>query len=679
MPDNERGMEPTDGTENNPLVIGKNYLLAIGINDYVHETKLSFAVRDAEEVTKVLQTHYQFEPENCVLLPDKKATRQGILDQLKAWKTGPHKLTEDDSLLIFYAGHGYMDEDIHEDMGYWLPQNGKRGELHITNDELVKLINGMPCRHVLLVSDSCFSGALLTQTRGVVDNRLLAQPSRWAITSGGKELVLDQSPFVEEFLKVLTNNKADLLWVSTLVEGILKAFNEGKTTRQVPTSGLLDKKPGGQFVFHRRPARLDINQLQAENQALRAQVAELKIQLAQAHHRSVMDAAALERKEKEILALEEKLAIAQHDLAAAEIKTKAQAEQISSQRAELRTQKAEVQQLKTELAIEQKQVTQLTADLAQAETKLNETQAQVTQLKTDLTDYHQAEQTVFDAFMPERRPATLDQYLALYPRGRFADQARQLREELTSRNYTETVNGVSFTMIYVEGGEFMMGDTFGEGEPRELPVHQVTLDGYYLGETVVTQGLYRAVMDQNPSKFKLSDEHPVETVSWDDAQAFIQKLNQLTGKKYALPTEAQWEFAARERGRKVRFGNGQNILRSSEANFDASKEHKQPYSEVGEYQGKTTPVKTFAPNALGLYDMAGNVWEWCQDRYDEKFYDTPAARARNPVNLKEGTGRVNRGGSWGYGPQGTRAARRIGDSPAYRYVSLGFRLAVSSL
>jgi formylglycine-generating enzyme required for sulfatase activity len=645
MPDNERGMEPTDGTENNPLVIGKNYLLAIGINDYVHETKLSFAVRDAEEVTKVLQTHYQFEPENCVLLPDKKATRQGILNQLKAWKTGPHKLTEDDSLLIFYAGHGYMDEDIHEDMGYWLPQNGKRGELHITNDELVKLINGMPCRHVLLVSDSCFSGALLTQTRGVVDNRLLAQPSRWAITSGGKELVLDQSPFVEEFLKVLTNNKADLLWVSTLVEGILKAFNEGETTRQVPTSGLLDKKPGGQFVFHRRPARLDINQLQADNQALRAQVAELKIQLAQARQRPAPDAGVLTRLQKELRELQNQIDDLNEEIAAAAAKVKVLEDEAKTHKTTIKAQATEVQQL-----------------------------------KTDLADYHQAEQAVFDAFMPERRPAALDQYLALYPRGRFAGQARQLREELVGRNYTETINGVSFTMIYVEGGEFMMGDTFGEGEPRELPVHQVTLDGYYLGETVVTQGLYRAVMDQNPSKFKLSDEHPVETVSWEDAQAFIQKLNQLTGKTYCLPTEAQWEFAARERGRQVRFGNGEDILRPSEANFDASKKDKRFYSEMGEYRGNTTPVKDFAPNALGFYDMSGNVWEWCQDWYNENFYNNPAALTRNPVNQKEGICRVYRGGSWHKNPWHARAAGRSGDlGPTGRSNSLGFRLAASSL
>jgi formylglycine-generating enzyme required for sulfatase activity len=129
----------------------------------------------------------------------------------------------------------------------------------------------------------------------------------------------------------------------------------------------------------------------------------------------------------------------------------------------------------------------------------------------------------------------------------------------------------------------------------------------------------------------------------------------------------------------VRFGNGKDILRPSEANFDARQDNKQPYSEVGEYRQKTTPVKTFAPNALGLYDMSGNVWEWCQDWYDEEFYGTSADRARNPVDLKEGAYRVYRGGSWSGDPQVARAAFRSFGGPTDRRNSLGFRLAAVSL
>jgi formylglycine-generating enzyme required for sulfatase activity len=242
----------------------------------------------------------------------------------------------------------------------------------------------------------------------------------------------------------------------------------------------------------------------------------------------------------------------------------------------------------------------------------------------------------------------------------------------TTRNqtYTETVNGVSFTMIYVQGGTFQMGDTFGEGEGDEKPVHPVTLDGYHLGQTEVTQALWREVMGTDPSYFKNCDQCPVENVSWEDAQSFIQKLNQRTGKKYGLPTEAQWEFAARELGRKVRFGNGKDILKPNEANFYASKDYKQPYSEVGEYRGKTIPVKTFAPNAQGLYDMSGNVWEWCQDWYGTY----PSSPARNPQGPSTGTSRVFRGGSWLNDPQYARAASRNYGAPAHRGGLVGFRL-----
>jgi formylglycine-generating enzyme required for sulfatase activity len=241
------------------------------------------------------------------------------------------------------------------------------------------------------------------------------------------------------------------------------------------------------------------------------------------------------------------------------------------------------------------------------------------------------------------------------------------------RNYTETINGVSFDMIYVEGGTFQMGDTFGEGKGDEKPVHPVTLDGYYLGQTEVTQALWREVMGSDPPELynEGCDQCPVERVSWEDAQAFIQKLNQRTGKKYGLPTEAQWEFAARERGRKVRFGNGKDILKPNEANFDASKFYKQPYSEVGEYRGKTIPVKTFAPNAQGLYDMSGNVWEWCQDWYDTY----PSSPARNPQGPSTGSDRVGRGGSWDAVPRLLRVAYRNRGFPTYRFNDLGFRLA----
>ena len=201
---------------------------------------------------------------------------------------------------------------------------------------------------------------------------------------------------------------------------------------------------------------------------------------------------------------------------------------------------------------------------------------------------------------------------------------------------TYTVNGVSFKMIAVEGGSFDMGSN--DGFDNEKPVHRVTLSGYAIGETEVTQVLWLAVMGENPSHFTGDSNLPVEMVSWDDCQTFIDKLNSLTegqrpaGRKFRLPTEAEWEFAAR----------GGNNRRDTKFSGDDN------FSNVGWYWGnsasKTHPVKQKAPNELGLYDMSGNVWEWCQDYFDDSYYSK--SPMNNPCNKTETSYRVYRGGSW---------------------------------
>ena len=179
-------------------------------------------------------------------------------------------------------------------------------------------------------------------------------------------------------------------------------------------------------------------------------------------------------------------------------------------------------------------------------------------------------------------------------------------------------------------------------------------------------------MGSNPSNFKDCPDCPVERVSWDDIQTFLQKLNaRYPGRNYRLPTEAEWEYAAREGGKAVLFGNGKNILDPAEANFDASAEYKKPYSVVGEYRGKTTPVGSFRPNALGLYDMAGNVEEWCSDW--KGTY--PSEAQTNPQGPSSGSYRVLRGGSWDSLPQNCRVANRNSLSPDNRNSDIGFRLS----
>ena len=225
-------------------------------------------------------------------------------------------------------------------------------------------------------------------------------------------------------------------------------------------------------------------------------------------------------------------------------------------------------------------------------------------------------------------------------------------------NFNVVVKGYSFTMVYVEGSTFTMGCTSGYDD--EKPVHSVTLSSYYIGEYEVTQALWIAVTGNNPSKFK-GDNLPVEMVSWNDVQDFIFKLNRLTGKKFRLPTEAEWEYAARG-GKKSK---GYKYSGSNTATDVAW------YGENS--NGITHPVGTKQTNELGIYDMSGNVGEWCQDWYD----NYSSVSQTNPIGALSGVSCVIRGGSWDSNANCVCVSVRGGDAPS-RHGIIGFRLACSS-
>ncbi|MCQ2344831.1 MAG: formylglycine-generating enzyme family protein [Paludibacteraceae bacterium] len=222
-----------------------------------------------------------------------------------------------------------------------------------------------------------------------------------------------------------------------------------------------------------------------------------------------------------------------------------------------------------------------------------------------------------------------------------------------------TVDGVSFKMIKVEGGTFQMGSENGDSD--EKPIHNVTLSGYYIGETEVTQELWQAVMGSNPSEFQ-GDNLPVETVSWNDCQEFISKLNQKTGRRFALPTEAQWEFAAR----------GGNKSRGYEYSGSNNIDDVAWYWDNSSQQ--THPVGSKQANELGLYNMSGNVYEWCADWYDYDYYSS--SPQTDPVGPSTGSFRVLRGGSWGSDAGGCRSAGRDFRIPDDRGNGSGVRLVL---
>ena len=265
-------------------------------------------------------------------------------------------------------------------------------------------------------------------------------------------------------------------------------------------------------------------------------------------------------------------------------------------------------------------------------------------------------------------------------------------ERVSDRTFT--VNGVSFKMIYVQGGTFTMGATSEQGSDAnfdEEPAHRVTLSNYYIGQTEVTQELWQAVMGSNPSKFK-GNKRPVEWVSWDDCQTFITKLNNLTGQRFRLPTEAEWEYAARggNKSRGYKYSGSNNLpdvawYDDSISNDDAAAVDAAAVAAAAVEAGleeisvtveseETYYVATKSPNELGIYDMSGNVWEWCQDWYDNEYYSH--SPQMNPQGSSLGSTRVCRGGSWYSGAGYCRVAYRYYYFPDYRSSYLGFRLAL---
>ena len=236
--------------------------------------------------------------------------------------------------------------------------------------------------------------------------------------------------------------------------------------------------------------------------------------------------------------------------------------------------------------------------------------------------------------------------------------------------YKDAMTGMEF--VYVPEGCYQMGDIFNEGEDNEKPVHKVCVNGFYMGKYEVTQGEYQQITGLNPSRFRGSSRLPVERVAWDNILQFIDGLNKRSAKRYRLPTEAEWEYAAREGGRKVRFGFGKDQISGEDANYNSMR-------------NQTVEVGSYKPNGLGLHDMSGNVWEYCSDMHSSIYYHS--SPQQNPKHTKslgpwDPLYQVIRGGGYNSSAESLRATKRdkyqareqfeyfIGNASSH----LGFRL-----
>jgi len=247
------------------------------------------------------------------------------------------------------------------------------------------------------------------------------------------------------------------------------------------------------------------------------------------------------------------------------------------------------------------------------------------------------------------------------------------RRNASAKYFTEDLgNGVLLEMVEIPGGTFMMGSPANEAErgSDESPQHQVTVPSFCMGKYELTQAQYQAIMGNNPAKFK-GNSRPVESVRWGDAVAFCEKLSQRTGKKYRLPSEAEWEYACRA-GTTTPFYFGESItpeLVNYNGNFSYASASK------GQYRQQTTDVGTFPPNAFGLYDMHGNLWEWCQDDYKENYTNAPIDGSA--LTDLSSAYKLLRGGSWYDGPGLCRSAYRFYYLLALNFYNVGFRVVCS--
>ena len=623
---------------------GRNWALLIAIDRYEDWRSLQYPVSDLQAFKKIILERYAFQPEHVVELYDQQATKRGII---RALETMPAKLDASDSLLIYYSGHGYKNPRT--GVGYWIPHDAGRDHWArtnwINNADVRGVIASLKCRHVLLISDSCFAGDILDTSKGRGEDHTPRYyvnawklESRQALTAGASEEVPDKSWFayhLRRFLETNTQPYVDPEDIHVYVKrGVaeLPLFGSLKDAGHVHGGShlfMLGRGAGGS-----RGDEWDKLQKELERKA--------------AEHR----------------------AQAQKRFALAEQADKAtyidRGQKIKLWQAYLRD--------------------------------FRDTGHQVEHAQTRLAHWKA---------WREPEPGA----------GRPGDVA------------TNPKDGAE--MVWIPAGEFLMGadrteneriyDKFGWDKDwiekyakDEAPKHRVQLDGFWIYKYEVTVGQFQKFVNATGYKTEAEKEgwsywfntdkstwekgegiswrcpfgkgqpaergHPVVCVSWNDAHAYCRWAG------VRLPTEAEWEYAARggDTGLAGKphhaFVWGSDAPNKPVANmWDESAARKWPkanylrFANYDDGHAYTAPVGTYPANGFGLFDMAGNAWEWCSDWYGEKYYaESPA---KNPTGPREGKYRVARGAAWYDNPDYLRVSNRGWIAPEFRYTINGFRSA----
>jgi len=634
--------------------LGDYRALIIGINDYKDPKipDLATAVNDAKGIAELLGERYGFQVK---LLLDSKATKEAIYQALRklALSTKP-----DDSVLIYYAGHGDLDRAYND--GWWIPVDAKGGNpvTYLDNVQVQKAMRSMKARHVLLISDSCYSGTLFGQARAmpqVIDDKyylnLYNEKSRWGMTSGNKTPVSDQgsgghSVFAYQLIKELRKNEEPYVSTQEIYTRIapIVGNNSEQTPLCRPVRNTGDQ--GGEFVFVASSGAV------IEEPAIKPSKAYLSVES------NVTGAIVfVDGQKMGTTPLSDVL------VSTGEHRVLVEKSGYETYQKRVRFEKGRSMSLYVDLSQAAPQQGRLYVDTQPDNAKvkiLNIGPAFYQGIELDAGRYNV--EVSADGYEKKTMWVTL-------AAGEDKTLDIRLKRMVVSQPGKKIANSIGMEFVYIQPGTFMMGSPSSEqGRDNDEKQHRVNLTkGFYMQTTEVTQGQWKEVMGGNPSKFKnCGDDCPVEEVSWNDVQVFIRKLNQREGNDtYRLPTEAEWEYSARA-GSDTAFANGgiSGLKCGYDSNLDA----------MGWYCGnankKTHTVAQKQPNAWGLYDMHGNVWEWCQDW----FGNYPSGSVTDPTGPSGGSNRVDRGGSWDDLARFCRSAFRGWLNPGGRHGGLGFRL-----
>lgn len=650
----------TQFTDNTELQTGTNHLFVIGIDTYQNIGALQNCVNDAKAFVNILAEKYHFDPPSTLENPtnthifyDNDASLENIIHKLNTYT----KLTEQDNLLIYFSGHGYLENNI----GYIMPVDATKNKLHtfINNEAIISYLDASKAKHILLIADSCYAGSFLIRNREVSppESKLLpalkialSHKSRWVLSSGRLEPVSDgtkgkHSPFATHLLAYLdkehTNEGFSTLHLTEYIQNNIKA-------KQTPIAQYWTEKEKievGKFVFIPKKIQTDKTDFDACN---------TKTDFEHFIHKhknspfipqaNAQIAAFLQTEAQELY--DKIIAADWHEKPALCKQFRATYKEINKQLYK------QVQQegINADIYLAWQKVNKKSVFAIDAFLDQHENSFLDTEIKATLKQAEDASIAEDDRILAQKKQR-LKEEAERKKREKEESEIKRLQEEAERKAKEDPFHDL---MVKIPAGSFEMGSN---EDSDSQPIHKVTLKAFEICKYQVTQKQWQMIMGENPSHFK-GDDLPVEQVSSNDIQIFLQKLNIKTGKNYRLPSEAEWEYAAR---------GGQNYKYAGSDNIDEVAWYRDENSEI-----KTHPVGKKNPNGYGLYDMTGNVWEWCQDKWHEYYKGAP--NDGSAWLSGESSERVSRGSSFIYEAKYAPLTYRYYFELKYKSSYLGFRL-----